>query len=205
MRKELEKLTKEQLIQMIEHFEYYPAVTMDDDEDYILAYLEDESCGISKKEIAEYLFKSGVEITRENILIDKDNWKLIKNDVEVDYSYYLQNKKTKDFSAKANSLIGIKIYLNKSTNNNDLKELEKELDRFIVAEKLKEQYDYIENVIFKPISSNNSLASSLELNDDLFNRFKYRIDLLMAQNEKTFIVQIKNVIDLKIANSIKVS
>lgn len=67
MRKELEKLTKEQLIQMIEYFEYYPAVTMEDDEDYILSYLEDESCTISKKEIAEYLLKQNVEITKDNI------------------------------------------------------------------------------------------------------------------------------------------
>lgn len=283
---------------LVKTFEHYPAVTLKDGKDYILSYLEDESCGISEKEIGAYLLKNHAEITKDNIhlyyefmdkkdldkhgdfgdllhsvlttrraevddiinvpledfsfsygskgnwtsynyfgvedtlkplhdyieeikesdgykkyvaenslnktehvLIDKDNWKLIKNDVEADYSYYLQNKNTEDIPAKANSFIGIKIYLNKSTDNNDLKEFEKELDEIIVAEKLKEQYDYIENIIFKPISSNNLFSSKLELKDNIFNRFEYQIDLLMAQNEKTFIVQINNVIDLKIAHS----
>lgn len=67
MKKELEKLTKEQLIAMIEKFEHYPSVTMDDDKCYILSYLEDESCTISEKEIAEYLLENGVKITKDNI------------------------------------------------------------------------------------------------------------------------------------------
>lgn len=199
MKNELKKLTTKQLIKLVKTFEHYPAVTLKDGKDYILSYLEDEACSISEKEIVEYLLKNGDKINQENILIDKDNWKLIKNDVEADYSYYLQNKNTEDIPAKANSFIGIKIYLNKSTDNNDLKEFEKELDKIIVAEKLKEQYDYIENIIFKPISSNNLF--SLELKDNIFNRFEYHIDILTVQNEKTFIVQINNVIDLKIAHS----
>ena len=67
MRKELEKLTKKQLIELVETFEYYPAVTLKDCKDYILSYLEDEACNISREEIAEYLMKNGAEITQENI------------------------------------------------------------------------------------------------------------------------------------------
>ena len=67
MRKELEKLTTKQLIKLVKTFEHYPAVTLKDGKDYILSYLEDEACTISEKEIAEYLLKSGVEITQENI------------------------------------------------------------------------------------------------------------------------------------------
>lgn len=61
----LEKLTKEQLLEMINDFEYYPAVTEDDDRAYILAYLEDEACGISQDDIKEYL--ENIEITKDNI------------------------------------------------------------------------------------------------------------------------------------------
>jgi len=48
-------LTKEQLLKMIQSFEHYPSVTYADDRAYILAYLEDESCSISKEEIQKYL------------------------------------------------------------------------------------------------------------------------------------------------------
>lgn len=61
----LEKLTKEQLLEMINDFEYYPAVTEDDDRAYILAYLEDEACDISQDDIKEYL--ENIEITKDNI------------------------------------------------------------------------------------------------------------------------------------------
>ena len=40
MKKELEKLTKEQLLELVEHFEHYPSVTEEDDRAYILASLE---------------------------------------------------------------------------------------------------------------------------------------------------------------------
>jgi len=61
----IENLTKEQLLEMINDFEYYPAVTEDDDRAYILAYLEDEACGISQDDIKEYL--ENIEITKDNI------------------------------------------------------------------------------------------------------------------------------------------
>ena len=68
MIKELQKLTKEQLLTLIKHFEYYPAVTDNDDIGYILAYLEDESCEINQNEILEYLYKEvKLEITQENL------------------------------------------------------------------------------------------------------------------------------------------
>ncbi len=68
MIKELQKLTKEQLLTLTKHFEYYPAVTDSDDIGYILAYLEDESCEINHNEIIEYLYKEvKLEITQENL------------------------------------------------------------------------------------------------------------------------------------------
>lgn len=67
MRNELKKLTTKELIELVKTFEHYPAVTPKDGKKYILSYLEDEACTISRKEIAEYLLKSGVEITQENI------------------------------------------------------------------------------------------------------------------------------------------
>lgn len=50
-----EDLTKWQLLELVESFEYYPSVTSEDDKAYILAYLEDESCNISSEEIKEYI------------------------------------------------------------------------------------------------------------------------------------------------------
>ena len=67
MKNELNKLTKNQLVELVAHFEHYPAVTEESDRDYILAYLEDESCTIKEDEILEYMFKMGVEITEENL------------------------------------------------------------------------------------------------------------------------------------------
>lgn len=67
MQNELNKLTKNQLVELVAHFEHYPAVTEESDRDYILAYLEDESCTIKEDEILEYMFKMGVEITEENL------------------------------------------------------------------------------------------------------------------------------------------
>ena len=67
MQNELNKLTKNQLVELVAHFEHYPAVTEENDRDYILAYLEDESCAIKEDEILEYMFKMGVEITEENL------------------------------------------------------------------------------------------------------------------------------------------
>lgn len=67
MQNELNKLTKNQLVELVAHFEHYPAVTEENDRDYILAYLEDESCTIKEDEILEYMFKMGVEITEENL------------------------------------------------------------------------------------------------------------------------------------------
>ena len=67
MKNELNKLTKNQLVELVAHFEHYPAVTEENDRDYILAYLEDESCTIKEDEILEYMFKMGVEITEENL------------------------------------------------------------------------------------------------------------------------------------------
>ena len=68
MKKELEKLTKEQLLELVEHFEHYPSVTEEDDRSYILAYLEDEACQISEEQILKYLLKTIiVEISEDNI------------------------------------------------------------------------------------------------------------------------------------------
>ena len=67
MRNELKKLNTKQLIELVKTFEHYPSVTLKDGKAYILSYLEDEACTISKKEIAEYLLKNGAEITKENI------------------------------------------------------------------------------------------------------------------------------------------
>ena len=67
MKNEIKKLTTKQLIELIKTFEHYPAVTLKDGKDYILSYLEDEACTISKKEIAEYLLNNNVKITKENI------------------------------------------------------------------------------------------------------------------------------------------
>jgi hypothetical protein len=58
MKKELEKLTKEQLLELVEHFEHYPSVTEEDDKAYILTYLEDEACQISEEQILKYLLKT---------------------------------------------------------------------------------------------------------------------------------------------------
>lgn len=51
----IENLTKEELLEMINSFEQYPAVTQADDKAFILAYLSDEACAISPKEISDYL------------------------------------------------------------------------------------------------------------------------------------------------------
>ena len=67
MRNELKKLNTKQLIELVKTFEHYPSVTLKDGKDYILSYLEDEACTISKKEIAEYLLNNNVEITKDNI------------------------------------------------------------------------------------------------------------------------------------------
>ena len=68
MKKELEKLTKEQLLELVEHFEHYPSVTEEDDKAYILTYLEDEACQISEEQILKYLLKTTiVEISEDNI------------------------------------------------------------------------------------------------------------------------------------------
>ncbi|AXH16362.1 hypothetical protein CP985_03185 [Malaciobacter mytili LMG 24559] len=61
----VENLSKKALLEMIESFEYYPAVTEADDRAYILAYLDDEACAISKDDIQEYI--DAIEITEDNI------------------------------------------------------------------------------------------------------------------------------------------
>lgn len=66
-----EDLTKKQLLELIEEFEYYPAVTEEDDEAYILAYLDDELCSISQEDIQEYINKHF-----------KDELKRVKEEVE---------------------------------------------------------------------------------------------------------------------------
>ncbi|MCT7648942.1 hypothetical protein [Aliarcobacter butzleri] len=68
MKNELQKLTKEQLLELVEHFEHYPSVTEEDDKAYILAYIEDEACTISEEQILNYLLKTIiVEISEDNI------------------------------------------------------------------------------------------------------------------------------------------
>lgn len=68
MKNELQKLTKEQLLELVEHFEHYPSVTEEDDKAYILTYLEDEACQISEEQILKYLLKTIiVEISEDNI------------------------------------------------------------------------------------------------------------------------------------------
>lgn len=52
---DLNDLTKEQLLEIVENLEHYPSITEDDDRDYILAYFNDESCSISKEEIEEFI------------------------------------------------------------------------------------------------------------------------------------------------------
>lgn len=69
-----EDLTKEQLLKMIENFEHYPAVTNENDEAYILAYLDDEACNISQVDIQEYIdkhFVSCSENEKINPIVDK--------------------------------------------------------------------------------------------------------------------------------------
>ena len=51
----LENLSKKDLIIMVEEFEHYPSVTMENDKSYIIAYLDDEACTISSKQIEDYL------------------------------------------------------------------------------------------------------------------------------------------------------
>lgn len=51
----LESMSKEEILIMIESFEYYPAVTGDDDKSYIIAYLNDEACSVSRNEIYTYI------------------------------------------------------------------------------------------------------------------------------------------------------
>jgi len=51
----LDSMSKEELLILIEYFEYYPAVTIEDDKYYIIAYLNDEACSISKYELSKYL------------------------------------------------------------------------------------------------------------------------------------------------------
>lgn len=68
MKNQLQKLTKEQLLELVEHFEHYPSVTEEDDKAYILTYLEDEACQISEEQILKYLLNIIiVEITKDNI------------------------------------------------------------------------------------------------------------------------------------------
>ena len=68
MKNELKKLTKEQLLELVEHFEHYPSVTEEDDKAYILTYLEDEAFQISEEQILEYLFKTIIIDFTENNL-----------------------------------------------------------------------------------------------------------------------------------------
>jgi len=53
----LNKMTKEELLIMISCFERYPSVTRKDDKPYIIAYLLDESCVVSQRELKTYIFK----------------------------------------------------------------------------------------------------------------------------------------------------
>ncbi len=67
MEKELQKLTTKQLIEFVETIEHYPAVTIKNGKDYIVSYLVDEACTISRKDVAVYLLKKGAVITNHNI------------------------------------------------------------------------------------------------------------------------------------------
>lgn len=99
---DLENLTKEQLLEILEHFEYYPSITEDDDRDYILAYFNDESCSISKEEIEEFI-KNNYECRCNNCMTHfksdddlencNDNGELIKGCPKCKTDSYLMDLK----------------------------------------------------------------------------------------------------------------
>lgn len=157
MKNELKKLTAKQLIELIKTFEHYPAVTLKDGKDYILSYLEDESCTISKKEIAEYLLKSGVEITQENIhlyyefMSDEQ-----KNQHRSFISDFMANRALKtspDVLEEFNFLVDIGDYKRESINKKTLqiilfgvKDTLKPIEEYIAEIKESEAYkSYVAN------------------------------------------------------------
>lgn len=52
------EIKKEFLVKMVSDFELYPSVTDRDDKDYIVAYLNDESCTFSNKDIQQYIVQN---------------------------------------------------------------------------------------------------------------------------------------------------
>lgn len=81
----VENLSKKTLLEMIESFENYPSVSEEDDRAYILAYLDDEACAISKDDIQEYI--DAIEITKDNI---HEFYEFMNNDLEK-YEIILHN------------------------------------------------------------------------------------------------------------------
>lgn len=182
MRKELEKLTTKQLIELIKTFEHYPAVTLKDGKDYILSYLEDEACTISKKEIAEYLIKSGVEITKDNIhlyyefMSDEDlkkifNWSIMSN-VFGDRIIYITDIFGWRNDKKVLKLEYWKAFDKYYVKNNDytrfsffgIMDTLKPIDEYIAAIKDSEQYK-----IFTSECRCNNCMTYFESDDDLID------------------------------------
>ncbi|WP_418181276.1 hypothetical protein ACNSOL_12270 (plasmid) [Aliarcobacter lanthieri] len=98
-RVDLNDLTKEQLLEIVEHFEHYPSVTENDDKDYVLAYFKDESCLISEDQIQEFI-KNNYECRCNNCmsyfksdddLEDCNDGELIKGCPECKTDSYLIN------------------------------------------------------------------------------------------------------------------
>lgn len=176
MRNELKKLTTKQLIELVKTFEHYPAVTLKDGKDYILSYLEDEACTISRKEIAEYLLKNGVEITQENIhlfykfmsdeefknyssliwVVISNRFQFIKDELVLDDTIFRYDNDIILFDIVDNTKIGIYIF--------GIKDTFKPIDEYIKEIKESEAYknakplcqieipDYIQLEDFKEVS-----------------------------------------------------
>lgn len=173
MRKELEKLTTKQLIKLVKTFEHYPAVTLKDGKDYILSYLEDEACTISEKEIAEYLLKSGVEITQENIhlfyeFMSKNDKKNTSNVLDGVFKLRLDKIKRK---LNINSVLTNDYFEYEMNKNNQvsmtlfqIKDTLKPIDEYIKEIKDSEQYK-----IFTSECRCNNCMTYFASDDDLIN------------------------------------
>lgn len=182
MKNELKKLNTKQLIKLVKTFEHYPAVTLKDGKDYILSYLEDEACTISKKEIAEYLIKSGVEITKDNIhlyyefMSDEDlkkifNWSIMSN-VFGDRIIYITDIFGWRNDKKVLKLEYWKAFDKYYVKNNDytrfsffgIMDTLKPIDEYIAAIKDSEQYK-----IFTSECRCNNCMTYFESDDDLID------------------------------------
>ena len=65
MKKYLNLLNKDELLSIVDNFEHYPAVSKEDDEAYIIAYLVDEACSISQDEMYNYIVDNNLGNIKE--------------------------------------------------------------------------------------------------------------------------------------------